>query len=217
MIRDQSPGLPLRIPMELGFSATVTPSYNASSYTQFYQEDTRLEIPLRTNRSEPPLTVRPCPQCKGLKYGFTAYFHNTEIFSKPPHELLPYIEQSYLLKNRLKTLLVDWVMHPPIHIEEHTERAGIEIQSWGCQVETLLRSVLIFGKSNGVNLDEATSEKAVEELVKWCGEIIKALKGTVYGGKHSELPERKLKNILSRFRQLWESVWIFLAGEETGH
>jgi hypothetical protein len=39
-----------------------------------------------------------CPFCEGRKYGFTAYFHNLTIFSEPPHDILPLVEESYILK-----------------------------------------------------------------------------------------------------------------------
>ncbi|KAH6679138.1 hypothetical protein B0J14DRAFT_580142 [Halenospora varia] len=200
--------------MPSSIECSVTPSRNSSSHGPFHQGEASSEIPLSNNLNDLSIATRPCPQCRGLRYGFTAYFHNTKIFSKPPHALLPYIEQSYLLKNRLHTLLVNWVMHPPIQMAQHTKKADIEIRNWGCQVETLLRSVLGFGKSNGANFDRSASKEAVEVLLSWCGEMVTGLQDIVHERKHAEMSERNLKDMLSQFRKLWESVWIFFMAKE---
>ncbi|KAH9224724.1 hypothetical protein DL95DRAFT_378371, partial [Leptodontidium sp. 2 PMI_412] len=52
-----------------------------------------------------------CPQCKGKRFDFTAYFHNPKFFRAPPHELLDLVERSYVLKDRLQSILITYIVH----------------------------------------------------------------------------------------------------------
>src|ERR1700692_3638771 len=122
-----------------------------------------LDVPRSAQNDFPPLTSisstlpsldgpplpedRPqCAQCKGQKYGFTAYFHNTKIFPEPPHELLPWVERSYLLKNRLQSLLVTYTVHEfdPTYLHD----IEIVINSFRLQVEALAHEVGSWGSGS---------------------------------------------------------------------
>ena len=83
------------------------------------------------------LGVKPpgCALCKGTKYSFTPYFHNTKYFLKPPHEIILLVEKSYILKNRLHSLLVSYVLRDVE--QDHVQQVQSEIKAWSQQVDSL--------------------------------------------------------------------------------
>lgn len=94
--------------------------------------------PLSAEVKSLPLTEPAlCPRCKGQKYGFTAYFHNTRIFPEPPHELLRLIEKSYFLRDRLKSFLVTYTMRQV----DSEQVVGIEdkINKWQQEIIVLMK------------------------------------------------------------------------------
>jgi hypothetical protein len=137
--------------------------------------------------------------CKGQKYGFTAYFHNPKIFPEPPHELLPLIEQSYVLKNRLKSLLVTYIMRglEPGGVQEAENEATV----WTQLVEDLLSEVV--ASAAGFELDLRT----LEEVRKWTRELTRQIRDSLVGRQKLEMPKGRLLVLLLEFRKLWEGVW----------
>ncbi|KAI9641971.1 hypothetical protein NHQ30_009840 [Ciborinia camelliae] len=149
----------------------------------------------------PPQPTRAslCPQCKGHKYGFTPYFHNTTIFPEPPHELLSLVEQSYLLRNRLKSLLINYVTR-----KVNNDRLDVitnEIVEWKSRVECLAREVLI--SSMGFELNT----EGLEAVKNWAAELVQRLRNHVHGIERMELRNEDQKELLIEFKKLWEVVW----------
>jgi hypothetical protein len=140
-----------------------------------------------------------CPLCKGQKYGFTAYFHNPKIFSEPPHELLPLIEKSYALKNRLKSLLVTYIMRD---LEDGgVQDAEKEVLAWSQMVDELLCEVVASAPGFGLEM------RPLEEVRVWTKEMVKQVRESICGRQKLEMPKGRLVVLLLEFRKLWESVW----------
>ncbi|ESZ96642.1 hypothetical protein SBOR_3009 [Sclerotinia borealis F-4128] len=150
----------------------------------------------------PPSPVRAplCPQCKGHKYGFTPYFHNTKIFPEPPHELLILVEQSYFLRNRLKSLLINYVTRRVDN--DRLEVITNEIVEWKSRVECLAREVLI--SSMGFELNT----KGLESVKEWAADLVRRLSNHVHGIERMELRKEDQKELLIEFKKLWEVVWM---------
>lgn len=140
-----------------------------------------------------------CPQCKGHKYGFTPYFHNTEIFPEPPHELLSLVEQSYLLRNRLKSLFINYVTR-----RVDNDRLDVitgEIVEWRSRVECLAREVLVSSIGFELNIE------GLEAVKSWAAELVQRLSNHVRGIERMELRNGEQKELLIVFKKLWEVVW----------
>ncbi|QSZ36625.1 hypothetical protein DSL72_006505 [Monilinia vaccinii-corymbosi] len=146
-----------------------------------------------------PTRAHLCPQCKGHKYGFTPYFHNTEIFPEPPHELLGLVEQSYLLRNRLKSLFINYVTRRVDN--DRLEVVTSEIVEWRSRVECLAREVLI--NSMGFELNT----EGLEAVKTWAAELVERLGNHVSGVERMELGKERQKELLIEFKKLWEVVW----------
>jgi hypothetical protein len=176
-----------------------------------------LDVPRSAQNDFPPLTSisstlpsldgpplpegRPqCAECKGQKYGFTAYFHNTNIFPEPPHELLPWVERSYLLKNRLQSLLVTYTVHEfdPTYLHD----IEIVINSFRLQVEGLAHEVGSWGSES----ERVVS--AVTEVHQWSKGMVKQLWDHVVGIQRLPMPKGRAKELVLEFRKGWERVWI---------
>ena len=140
-----------------------------------------------------------CPLCKGQKYGFTAYFHNPKIFSEPPHELLPLVEKSYVLKNRLKSLLVTYIMRDLEH--DGIQEAEKEVLAWSQLVGDLLSEVMASAAGFELGL------KSSEEVRDWTREMTKQILDSIYGRGQLEMPKGRLLVLLLEFRKVWERVW----------
>lgn len=149
----------------------------------------------------PPPQIRPqCEQCKGQKYGFTAYFHNTKIFPEPPHELLPWVERSYHLKNRLQSLLISYTIQQfdPTYLHD----IEIEINNWRLQVEGLAHEVGNWGSGSELVVN------AVTEVFHWTKGIVKQLWNHVVGNQVLPMPKGRVKELVLEFRKRWERVWV---------
>jgi hypothetical protein len=152
-------------------------------------------VPDHTTLSVKPLL---CPLCKGKKYGFTAYLHNTKIFSEPPHELLALIEKSYILKNRLKSLLITYVMR---ELEQcDFEEAEKGILRWAQMIEELAQEVrTVMGSEPGVT--------ALDEARNWTMKKTEQIRDHVGGRQKMDIPKGRLNALLLELRKLWETVW----------
>jgi hypothetical protein len=169
------------------------------------------EIPIPSPSPEPPATllIKPehgtpkagkCPQCKGQKYSFTAYFHNTAIFSLPPHELLAFADYAYILKDRLKSLLITYAMHETD--DGCLPRIEMDIKMWGQQVESLARDVEEFA----TGFEQVGIE--VQGVVEWTQGMMRRLWEHVLGVRILEVPKGRTKELVLEFRKGWERVWL---------
>lgn len=145
------------------------------------------------------LKAGPCPQCKGQKYGFTAYFHNTKIFFEPPHHLLRLVEKSYILRDRLKSFLVTYTL---CEIEQdRIPRVEEEMNAWQQEIVGLVRDIICLAE---FELDFALLEAAKI----WTFEKVDRLREHVWGRRKLEMPKGSLQMFLSEYRKVWEGVWI---------
>ena len=189
-------------------STTLPPSfqndgfYNLGALYPVKQQSFEEPISTAFLTSELPalsLEATLCPLCKGQKYGFTAYLHNLKIFPEPPHDLLPFIEKSYVLKNRLKSLLVTYIMR---NLEQDgAQEAEKEVQFWGQLVEGLLSDVA--ASAVGFEL----SLYPLEEVWKWTEEMTRQIRESIAGRQKMEMPKGRLLALLLELRKLWEEVW----------
>ena len=146
-----------------------------------------------------------CPICKGQLYNFTAYFHNHKVFPSPPHELLSLIEKSYILKNRLQSLLVTYVTHD--FDRTYLKDVKGEIYSWNEEVEGLVNEVL---SSFAGYQAHSWPLGDVRYWTKW---TMTQLAEHVDGIKRMEMPKGRLKALLLEFRKIWERVWVGYFGD----
>ena len=148
----------------------------------------------------PPQSRPQCPQCRGQKYGFTAYFHNINIFPEPPHALLPWVERSYLLKNRLQSLLVSYTVQQfePAYLQD----IEIDINNWRLQVEAFAREVGSWGSGSERVVN------AVKEVHHWSKAMVKQLWDHVVGNQMLPMPKGRIKELVLEFRKGWEGVWV---------
>ncbi|KAF7933645.1 uncharacterized protein EAE98_003354 [Botrytis deweyae] len=140
-----------------------------------------------------------CLQCKGHKYGFTSYFHNTAIFPEPPHDLLMLVEQSYLLRNRLKSLMINYVTRRVDN--SRLEAIANEILDWKGRVECLAREVLVSSMGFELNME------GLEAVNDWAADLVQRLGNHVNGFQRMELSKEDQKKLLIDFKKLWEVVW----------
>ncbi|KAG0651666.1 hypothetical protein D0Z07_1624 [Hyphodiscus hymeniophilus] len=189
-------------------STTSVSSYQHSGFygteTQYYLDSQSLNSRMAIT---PPtselikLSMRAplCPSCKGQKYGFTAYFHNQKIFSEPPHELLQLVEKSYILKNRLQSLLVTYIMRGPE--DSSFQEAENEVLSWGQLVEDLLVEIVVSVVGFELEL------QPLEDVRSWTAMTTKQIRDSVLGIQQLDMPKGRLVALLLDFRKLWEGVW----------
>jgi hypothetical protein len=139
-----------------------------------------------------------CPLCKGKKYGFTSYFHNRSIFPSPPHEILALVEESYLLKDRLKSLLVTYAMRdvPPGNLPTIKD----EVNNWGHWVGVLTCDVMT-AAAFPLRREPLDAVRAWREMMVW------RLIQHVEGKERLEMPRGRLAELLLEFRMVWEGVW----------
>ena len=154
----------------------------------------------RLDSPSPPQSRQQCPQCKGQKYGFEAYFHNINIFPEPPHALLPWVERSYLLKNRLQSLLVSYTVQQ--FERAYLQDIEIDINNWRLQVEAFAYEVASWGSGSERVVN------AVKEVHQWSKTIVKRLWDHVVGNQMLPMPKGRGKEMLLEFRKGWEKVWV---------
>jgi len=147
-----------------------------------------------------------CIQCKGQKYGFSAYFHNPRIFLEPPHHLLHLIEQSYFLRDRLKSLLVTYAMRAVD--TDQTQTIENEIHSWQREVACFANHVLCSAVLFELRV------RPLDDVKMWSTEMSKQLVDHIRGFKTLEMPRGRLQVLLSEFRRAWESVWLGFIEDE---
>jgi len=155
-------------------------------------------VPLAAELTTLSLQSTLCPLCKGQKLGFTAYFHNTKIFSEPPHELLGLVEKSYLLRDRLKSLLVTYTKHEV----EQDRVPGIEaeIDVWQREITFLVKDVIC---SAQFELDFTSLDK----VEAWTFEMTNRFKEHIWERIKLDMPKGRLQNLMVEFRKAWEEVW----------
>ncbi|EKD14628.1 uncharacterized protein L3040_000151 [Drepanopeziza brunnea f. sp. 'multigermtubi'] len=145
----------------------------------------------------------PCGQCRGARFDFTKYFHNEKFFRAPPHELLKMIEQSYLLKNRLGSILVTYIVHN-LHDDHRMADILTAITDWVDMVASLIEAVSesminAAGVADALAAVEAWTSGFAGQLREHLGQLT---------GQKMEVPAGWKKQMLSEFRKRWESVWI---------
>lgn len=143
-----------------------------------------------------------CPFCKGRKYGFTAYFHNLKIFPEPPHDILPLVEESYILRDRLKSLLVTYTMRDI----EHDEAGSImaHIYHWDFSVGALTDEVMNSASNSGFVLNL----RYLDGVRSWKDATVDEFKYYVSDQAQRKLPKGRLAAMMLEYRKAWEAVWI---------
>ncbi|KAH7336179.1 hypothetical protein BKA65DRAFT_351768, partial [Rhexocercosporidium sp. MPI-PUGE-AT-0058] len=144
-----------------------------------------------------------CPQCKGKRFDFTAYFHNPKVFNTPPHELLDLVERSYILKNRLESILVTYIVHD-LREDHRIQDSQDDVHDWVRQVASLAVEVkegMIQGE--GVSAELAGVQAWTEGMANRLGCHLERANGL-----KMEVPKGWKKEVLCDFRKQWEKVWI---------
>lgn len=167
--------------------------YPASCETQYSQslDVASLSPPLAEIASE-SLARMSCVHCRGRRYDYTAYFHNTKIFVEPPHELLKFVEESYVQKNRLQSLLINYGLRDIQ--QDSTDQIKKDLELWETQVHNLAMTI--------------GDDEVLEHLRSWASNTMKQLWEHVVGTHKMDLPPGRAKELASEFRKLWEAVWI---------
>lgn len=143
-----------------------------------------------------------CHFCKGKKYSFTSYFHNTKIFFRPPHEVLPVVEQSYILKDRLKSLLVTYAMRDLE--QDQIQNIQTQILNWKFRVEVLIDEVM----SSACNAGFILNRERLDDVQKWTDIILDEARYYVSGKATLKMPSSRLAAVMLEYRKVWETVWI---------
>lgn len=148
------------------------------------------------------LVGSPCHFCKGKKYGFTAYFHNHAIFPEPPHDILHLVEESYVLRDRLKSLLITYTMRRVEY--EEVETVMGHIHTWDFAVGALTDEVMSSASNSGFVLHLAP----LDDVRKWKDAIVNELRYYVSGQTQIKLPKERLTTLMFEYRKVWEATWI---------
>ncbi|KAE8441715.1 hypothetical protein EG329_004544 [Mollisiaceae sp. DMI_Dod_QoI] len=148
--------------------------------------------PTITDSAKTLLAPKSCLYCRGRRYDYTAYFHNTKVFAEPPHELLTLVEESYVQKNRLQSLLINYALRDIQ--EDNIEQIQKELTTWEAQVHNLATAV---GDTD-----------ALLHLRSWASKMMQQLWEHVSGLQKMEMPPGRSKEFVSEFRKLWEAVWV---------
>lgn len=175
--------------------AQVLPSYYIPPLEQHYCQPLELATPSPpiTEFAATSLTTKPsCTYCRGRRYDYTAYFHNTTVFAEPPHELLKLVEESYVQKNRLQSLLINYVLRAID--QDDIQQIQKDLEAWETQVHNLAATI---GESD-----------ALANLRSWTSRVKRQLWEHVVGMQKMEMWPGRSKELVSEFRKLWEAVWI---------
>jgi hypothetical protein len=143
-----------------------------------------------------------CQLCKGKKYGFTSYFHNTKIFFEPPHDILPVVEESYVLRNRLKSLLVTYAMREVE--DDQVQNIETQILNWEFSVGMLADEVV----ASACNAGFALGLGRLDDVRKWRDIIVEEARYYVSGNAAVKMPSGRLAALMLEYRKVWEAVWI---------
>ncbi|KAG4442806.1 hypothetical protein IFR05_001687 [Cadophora sp. M221] len=147
-----------------------------------------------------------CPHCKGKRFDFRAYFHNPKFFRAPPHELLNLVERSYVLRNRLQSLLVTYIVND-LREDHRMQDVRADIIDWVRQVSNLSGEIREgMNQVDGVSAGLAGVEAWTEGMANSLGEHLDRS-----NGMRMEVPKGWMREILSDFRKQWEKVWISCA------
>ncbi|CZS98658.1 hypothetical protein WAI453_001920 [Rhynchosporium graminicola] len=147
-----------------------------------------------------------CPQCKGTRFDFTSYFHNARIFRSPPHELLNLVERSYVLKNRLQSLLVTYIIND-LREEIRIQDIRHDIIAWVQEVANLADQVReIMDQAEGVSA-------GLYSVQMWTGKMASQLESHLERSNGLKMDVQKgwKKGVLFEFRKKWEIVWVVCA------
>lgn len=147
-----------------------------------------------------------CAMCRGDHYDFTKYFHNKKFFSVPPHELLGKVERSYILKNRLSSILVTYITHN-LHDDHMMVDIEKAIDDWVNLVAALVAEVTesmidTEGVADALAGVEGWTKEFAGQLREHLGKLTR---------QKMEVPAGWMKEMLSYFRKRWECVWICCA------
>lgn len=179
---------------------TLVPEISDTSDQGFFEtyQSRQLSSELTSLSIEAPS----CPLCKGKRYGFTAYFHNQRIFPEPPHELIELVEATYVLKNRLKSLLLNYAMR---EIEKDCIPDIVhQISTWGLQVAELCMEVTARTSASGYSINK---QGAIDGVKTWTQHMMDMLMVHVHGRGILEMPKGMLNELLVEFKKIWENVW----------
>lgn len=143
-----------------------------------------------------------CQLCKGKKYGFTSYFHNTKIFFEPPHEILPVVEESYVLRDRLKSLLVTYAMREVE--DDQAQNIETQILNWGYSVGMLADEVV----ASACNAGFALGLDRLDNVRKWRDIIVEEARYYASRNAAVKMPSGRLAALMLEYRKVWEAVWI---------
>lgn len=163
------------------------------------------EIASSSGSQLPQNQKQSCPSCRGNRYDYTSYFHNSRIFSSPPHQLLPFIEESYVLKNLLQSLLFNYVVRS--ERDESSEMVKLSLEAWNAKVEGLLirvRAELVGRATNGM----AEVEEAMSKLRAGVQNIVTLIWLHISGERRMDMSPARMKEVVCEFRKLWEAVWV---------
>lgn len=116
------------------------------------------------------------------------------------------VERSYVLKNRLQSLLVTYIVND-LREDERVQDIRDDFLEWVRQVAKLAEEVgggmrRVEGVEVGLEAVKAWSEGMARSLVEHLNQS---------GGKKMEVQKGWRKEVLSEFRRQWEAVWIAYA------
>lgn len=109
------------------------------------------------------------------------------------------VEKSYLLKNRLKSLLVTYAMREVG--QDQLQQVEGEVATWAQHVQDLISEVV--GSAIGFAFDL----QQLEVVQNWTKEITTQLREKVWLRERMEMSNGRLNEVLQEFRKLWEGVW----------
>jgi hypothetical protein len=186
----------LSVPTGHSSSATQQDNYSSpvAAAPQVTSANTKLEA-LSLTRSL-------CHLCKGKKYGFTAYFHNHKIFQEPPHEILPLVEESYVLRDSLKSLLVTYAMRAVE--QDEVENVMTQIHHWDFSVAALTDEVMNSASNSGFVLNLGR----LDDVRNWKDVMVDEFRYMISGQPQTKLPSGRLAALMLEYRKVWEAVWI---------
>lgn len=210
-----TPGLNMSLELpkpQTSFDFSATPPSNSfppagySSFdTQRKNEESLISGPAQVVSTSVKLeslsfTRNLCPLCKGKKYGFSAYFHNLKIFPEPPHAILPLVEESYMLRDRLKSLLVTYAMREV----EQGQDVMAQVHHWEFSVGALTDEVMNSASNSGFVLNLGR----LDDVRKWLTNIVDEFGYYVSCQAHMKLSRMRLAELMIEYRRIWEFVWI---------